>query len=58
MKSKAKEHNLDYGYSMYVPLEGGTWLEANVFDFVEGLLTRPRTSTLTIEQTLSLYVVD
>jgi hypothetical protein len=56
--ARAKEQNLEYGYSMYVPLDGGTWLECNIFDFVEGLLTRPRISKLTIEQALSLYIVD
>ncbi len=51
----AKEHNLRYGYSMFIPLEGGGWIEDTCFEHIERLITEPEPANgLTIEAALAL----
>jgi hypothetical protein len=52
-----KQYDHAYSYSLYVPLESGGWLEANVFDFAERLITG-KNSKFTIRQELTLYLLD
>ena len=54
----SKEHNREYLYSVYVPLEGGDWLESNEFDLAEEFITNTASTTLTIQQVLALHFVD
>lgn len=54
---RSRDRNRKYYYSVYVPLEGGDWLESNEFDLVEGFITKP-TTDLTIQQTLWLHLLD
>lgn len=53
----SKERNQAYSHSVYVPLEGGGWLESNEFDLVEGLITG-KSSELMIRQILTLHFLD
>lgn len=53
----SREHNKAYSHSVYVPLEGGGWLESNEFDLAERLITAA-SSELTIRQTLTLHLLD
>jgi len=39
---EAKERNLRYGYSIWVPVSGGGWYEKDCFDVVEYLITSPQ----------------
>jgi hypothetical protein len=55
---RSKERNRAYGYSVYVPLEGGGWLESNEIDLAEGLITKAMFREMTIREALTLHFFD
>jgi hypothetical protein len=55
---KAKNRNLGYGHSLFVPLDDGGWTEDDCFDLVDSLIREGRRGRVTIEGQLTLHFLD
>jgi hypothetical protein len=54
---RAQQRNRRCGISLYVPVEGGTWLESDECEMIERLIREPLKG-ITVEQRLTLHILE